>query len=329
MNWKDRIVLITGAGGFIGSHLAERLVREGAQVHAFVRYTSRNDIGMLRYLPGEIAPSIKIIYGDLRDQDAVRQVVRGMDTVFHLGASIAIPYSYEHPQEVVETNVIGTFNVLLAVREFGCRRLIHTSSSEVYGSALYVPIDEGHPLQGQSPYSASKIGADKLVESFNCTYGLPVVTLRPFNTFGPRQSARAIIPTIISQILTRDEIQLGSLIPTRDFTFVTDTVEGFILAGSSENVIGQVINLGNGEMISIGELVEMIGTILGKLPNVFNETQRVRPVTSEVMRLQASILKAENLLGWSPRVSLKQGLQLTCEWIKGNLDIFNPETYTI
>ncbi|MDO8753322.1 MAG: SDR family NAD(P)-dependent oxidoreductase, partial [Anaerolineales bacterium] len=256
MNWNGKKVLVTGAGGFIASHLAERLVSEGAQVRAFVRYNSRNDVGMLRHIPVHAFSQIEIIYGDLRDMEAVRGATKGVDTVFHLGALIAIPYSYVHPREVFDVNVMGTLNVLMAARDSGARRVVHTSTSEVYGTAQYVPIDEAHPLQGQSPYSASKIGADKIVESFFRSLELPVVSLRPFNTYGPRQSARAVIPTIISQALTRDEVKLGSLEPSRDFTFVADTADGFMRVAEADHVAGEEINLGNDNTIRIGDLVE-------------------------------------------------------------------------
>src|SRR5574342_430018 len=236
---KDKSVLVTGAGGFIASHLVQRLVTEGAKVRAFVRYNSRGDVGLLRMLPVEVFSQLELVAGDLRDMEAVREAMQDIDTVFHLGALIAIPYSYVHPREVIETNVMGTLNVLMAARELGTRRVIHTSTSEVYGTAQYVPIDERHPLQGQSPYSASKIGADRIAESFYRSFNVPVVTLRPFNTYGPRQSTRAVIPTIITQALTREEVKLGSLEPSRDFTFVADTVEGFLRVASAENVLGE------------------------------------------------------------------------------------------
>jgi NAD dependent epimerase/dehydratase len=252
-SWAGRRVLVTGAGGFIGSHLVERLVGLGARVRAFVRYNSRNDPGLLKLLPGATFQQVEIVAGDLRDAEAVAQASEGVEVVFHLGALIAIPYSYLHPQEVVETNVMGTLNVLMAARRHGVGRVVHTSSSEVHGTARYVPIDEEHPLQGQSPYSASKIGADKVAESFYCAYDLPVATIRPFNTYGPRQSARAVIPTIITQALGRDRICLGDLTPTRDFTFVQDTVEGFLLVAESPKAVGQEFNLGYDSEISIGD----------------------------------------------------------------------------
>jgi len=329
MNWQGKEVLVTGAGGFIASHLTERLVEEGAHVRAFVRYNSRGEAGLLRLLPSDIYAHLQIIAGDLRDVEAVRAAVRGTDTVFHLGALIAIPYSYLHPREVVETNVLGTLNVLMAAREENIRRVVHTSTSEVYGTAQYVPIDEAHPLQGQSPYSASKIGADKIAESFYRSFDLPVTTLRPFNTYGPRQSARAIIPTIITQALTKNEVHLGSLTPSRDFTFVTDTAAGFLHAASADAAIGQEINLGVGATITIGELADKIFALLGKTPKIVTETQRLRPEKSEVLRLHASNQKAQTLIGWQPQVPLTAGLQQTIDWIAGHLELYQPDRYAV
>jgi len=329
MNWTDKKVLVTGAGGFIASHLVERMVAEGARVRAFVRYNSRNDIGMLKTISPETLAQIEIMRGDLRDVEAVRNAVRDMDTVFHLGALIAIPYSYVNPREVADVNIMGTLNVLMAARDFGARRVVHTSTSEVYGTAQYVPIDEAHPLQGQSPYSASKIGADKIAESFYRSFDVPVVTLRPFNTYGPRQSARAVIPTIITQALTRDEVKLGSLDPSRDFTFVTDTANGFVRVAEAENVAGQEINLGNDNTIRIGDLVEKIFGIIGKTPKVVADPQRVRPGKSEVMKLWASNKKAKEMIGWEPQVSLDEGLRQTIEWISAHLDLYRPDQYTV
>jgi len=262
---QNTSVLVTGAGGFIASHLVQALLSRGARVRAFVRYNSRNDLGLLAQLPAEELAWVEIIAGDLRDLPAVQAALTGCELVFHLGALIAIPYSYLHPLEVIESNVLGTTNVLLAARQQGTRRVIHTSTSEVYGTALRVPIDEEHPLQGQSPYSASKIAADKIAESFYCAYDLPVVTVRPFNTFGPRQSARAVIPTIIAQALTSDTLQLGSLDTRRDFTYVDDTVNGFLCAAEApDSVLGQVYNLGTGQDVTIGEIVEQVARLLDK-----------------------------------------------------------------
>lgn len=329
MDWNGKSVLVTGAGGFIASHLVERLVAEGARVRAFVRYNSRNDPGMLRLIPADAFSQIEIMQGDLRDNEAVRNAVKGVDTIFHLGALIAIPYSYVNPREVIDVNIMGTLNVLMAARDSGTRRVVHTSTSEVYGTAQYVPIDEKHPLQGQSPYSASKIGADRIAESFYRSFDVPVATLRPFNTFGPRQSARAVIPTIITQALTRDEVKLGSLEPSRDFTFVADTVEGFLRVASADNALGEEINLGNDNTIRIGDLAEKIFSIIGKTPKLIADLQRVRPGKSEVMKLWASNQKAKELIGWEPRVSLDEGLRLTVEWISSHLDLYRPDQYTV
>ncbi len=270
---------------------------------------------------------VEITPGDLRDLAGIQQVMKGVDLVFHLGAIIAIPYSYLHPAEVVETNLLGTLNVLLAARENAVTRLIHTSSSEVYGSALHVPIDEQHPLQGQSPYSASKIGADKLAESFYCSYALPVVTVRPFNTYGPYQSARAVIPTIISQALTCSELQLGNLETRRDFTYITDTVAGFISAAEKENVEGQVFNLGTGHEVTIREIIELVFKITGRELPVRQDPERMRPERSEVMRLLSDNNKAKELLGWSPAVELEEGLTKTIDWMREHLSLYDPNHY--
>lgn len=329
MSFQDKVILVTGAGGFIGSHLIERLAREGAQVRAFVRYNSRHDAGLLALLPGELLASVEVVAGDLRDYDAVRKAMEGADIVFHLGALIAIPYSYKHPREVVETNITGTLNVLMAARETGVGRVVHTSTSEVYGTAQTVPIAETHPLQGQSPYAASKIGADKLAESFRRSFGLPVATVRPFNTYGPRQSARAVIPTIITQVLTRDKVHLGALTPVRDFTYVNDTVEGFLRAAMADEAVGQEINLGTGICISMGNLVERIMQLVGRDLPVVTDEERLRPADSEVMRLQASAVKARALLGWEPRVSLDEGLKRTIAWIRENPGLYRPGVYEV
>ncbi len=329
MNWNGKKVLVTGAGGFIASHLVERLVSEGAQVRAFVRYNSRNDVGMLKQIPSDVFSQLEVMHGDLRDVEAVRNAVKGVDTVFHLGALIAIPYSYVNPREVFDVNVMGTMNVMMAARDFSVRRVVHTSTSEVYGTARYVPIDEAHPLQGQSPYSASKIGADKIAESFYRSFEVPVVTLRPFNTYGPRQSTRAVIPTIITQALTSDEVKLGSLDPSRDFTFVVDTANGFVRVAEAENVSGEEINLGNDNTIRIGDLVEKICGIIGKNPKIVLDAQRIRPGKSEVMKLWASNEKAKRMIGWEPRISLDEGLRVTIEWISAHIDLYRPGQYTV
>ena len=322
-------ILVTGAGGFIGSHLVETLARRGDRVRAFVRYNGRGDPGLLRDLPDELRAQVEIVFGDLRDSHAVREAARGVDTIFHLGALIAIPYSYVHPRETIETNVIGTLNVLEAARMHGVRRVVHTSTSEVYGTAQFVPITEEHPLQGQSPYSASKIGADKLAESFYLSFGLPVVMVRPFNTYGPRQSARAVIPTIITQALTRSIVRLGDLRPTRDLNFVSDTVAGFLAAAERDQAIGRVINLANNDEISIGELAEKIITLIGRPVTIEVDESRLRPESSEVFRLHGDNRLARELLGWTPQVDLDEGLRRTIEWIARHLDRYDPSRYQV
>ena len=328
-SWGNKSVLVTGAGGFIASQLVERLVTEGAKVKAFVRYNSRNDPGLLSLSPSKILDDVEIIAGDLGDGQAVRGAVDGVSHIFHLGALIAIPYSYLHPQEVIETNVLGTMNVLMAARETNTECVIHTSTSEVYGTALYVPINEKHPLQGQSPYSASKIGADKIAESFFRSYEMPIVTVRPFNTYGPRQSARAVIPTIISQALTRDVVKLGNLTTRRDLTYVGDTVSGFLTAAETEGVFGETFNLGYGEDITIGELAEEIVSLVGRPVEILVDESRLRPEKSEVLRLVSDNTRAREILDWQPEINLKTGLQLTIEWIQENLDRFQPGSYQV
>jgi NAD dependent epimerase/dehydratase len=325
--WREKKVLVTGAGGFIGSHLVERLANEGAQVRAFVRYNSRGDIGLLRLLTTDVRSKVEIIGGDLRDLQALQAAVNGCRYIFHLGALISIPYSYRHPREVAETNLIGTLNLLQASRVSQVDRLIHTSTSEVYGTARYAPIDENHPLQGQSPYSASKIGADKLAESFYCAYGLPVVTVRPFNTYGPRQSARAVIPTIITQALAQETIHLGNLETTRDFTYVEDTVAGFLAAAQTEGVEGQTFNLGTGVEIKIGDLVKKIVQQVGSSAEIQIDTNRLRPRTSEVFRLISNNTLAREKLDWQPKLSLDDGLLKTIGWIRSHLDMYQVGKY--
>ena len=326
--WHGKSVLVTGAGGFIGSHLVDRLMESGASVTAFVRYNSRNDAGFLELL-GDRKREIQIVYGDIRDLVAIRHVAKDMEVIFHLAASIGIPYSYLHPDEVMAVNTIGTLNILTAARECGTRRVVVTSTSEVYGSALYVPIDEKHPKQPQSPYSASKIAGDAIALSYHLSFELPVVIVRPFNTYGPRQSDRAIIPTIIGQALSRKEIVLGNTAPTRDFTFVGDTVDGFLKAGGSKAVVGHEINLGSGEEISIGELAATIGSLVDREVIVRQAEERTRPAKSEVQRLLSNNCKARELLGWQPRTSLKAGLKETVEWVRKRLAMYDPESYRI
>ena len=297
-------------------------------VRGFVRYNSRGDPGLLSMLPRQILEEVEVVAGDLRDLNAVQEATKGVSHVFHLGALIAIPYSYLHPGEVVETNVLGTLNVLMAAREAQVQRVVHTSTSEVYGTAVYVPIDEKHPLQGQSPYSASKIGADKLVESFYRSFEVGVVTLRPFNTYGPRQSARAVIPTIITQALTQDTIHLGNLQAQRDLTYVSDTVDGFLRVGLAPGVEGETFNLGAGIEISIAQLAQEIQAILGKKLEVKVDASRLRPEKSEVQRLLSDNRLARERLGWQPSVSLQEGLQKTIGWIEDHLEHY-PEEYQV
>ncbi len=327
--WKDRPVLVTGAGGFIASHLVESLVVAGSRVRAFIRYNSRNDPGLLRLLPAEMLAQIEIIPGDLRDLEAIRSAMQDVTHVFHLAALIAIPYSYRHPAEVVETNVIGTLNVLLAGRDLHVQRIVHTSTSEVYGTALCVPIDENHPLQGQSPYSASKIGADKIAESFYRSFDLPVVTLRPFNTYGPRQSARAVIPTIITQALTQSTLHLGNLDARRDLTFVTDTVSGFLRAAEVGGIEGQTFNLGFGAEVTIRELAEQIIRILDRPIHIQIDPQRLRPEKSEVQRLLSDNRLARQRLGWTPQIPLDEGLLRTIRWIEAHIDQYPTTGYQV
>jgi NAD dependent epimerase/dehydratase len=323
-------VLVTGAGGFIGSHLVESLLAKGADVRAFVKYNGRNDWGMLSDLPAESLKSIEVVMGNICDPFFVRKAVLGCDYVFHLAALIGIPYSYVAPADYVMTNIQGTLNVLEACRSEGISRMVHTSTSETYGTAQYVPIDEKHPMQGQSPYSASKIGADRMVESYFRSFELPAVIIRPFNTFGPRQSARAFIPTVITQALTRDKIVMGSLEPVRDMTYVKDTAEGFIQVGLAEKTIGQEINLGVGYGETIGSMAKMILRLAGKENTpIEQDPARIRPSKSEVMKLISNNSKALELSGWKPRYTLEEGLAETMEWIKKHLDLYKPNTYAV
>ena len=327
MDWSHQTVLVTGAGGFIGSHLTERLAALGANTRAIVRYTSSGTWGWLDSSP--VRDEIKVWAGDVRDQDSIREAFQGVDVVFHLAALVGIPYSYVTPLSYVRTNVEGTLRVLQAARDSGTRLVVHTSTSEVYGTAQYVPMDEDHPLQAQSPYSASKIGADAQVEAFHRSFGLPVSTVRPFNTYGPRQSARAIVPTIITQALTSHEVRLGNLSPTRDLTFVAATVAGFLRAADCPEAVGMVINLGSGHEVSIGDLATAILRRAGKdLPIVLDD-ERVRPEHSEVDRLCANIDRARDLLGWEPQYSLEDGLTETIEWVAQHLEQYRPGIYAI
>ncbi len=323
-------VLITGADGFIGSHLVEELLREGHKVRAFAYYNSFNSWGWLDTFPKQILNEIEVFTGDIRDPNGVRESMKGVEEVYHLAALIAIPFSYHSPDSYVDTNIKGTLNVLQAARDLGTSRILVTSTSEVYGTAQYVPIDENHPFQGQSPYSATKIGADRIAESFYRSFDMPITIVRPFNTYGPRQSARAVIPTIITQLLAgKEEIKLGSLTPTRDFNYVKDTVQGFIEIAKSINTVGEEINIATQEEISIGELAqEMINQINPKA-RVICEEERLRPEKSEVNRLLGSNEKIKRMTSWRPNYTLEQGLAETIEWIKNNLDKYKIDIYNI
>jgi len=330
MNWQGKKVLITGAEGFIGSHLTERLVELGADVTALAQYNSFNNWGWIDTFDKKVKDSIKVVTGDIREYDGMKRIIKGQEVVFHLAALIAIPYSYLSPMAYVRTNVEGTTNVLEACREYGVEKIVHTSTSETYGTALYVPIDEKHPMQGQSPYSASKIGADKMAESYYKSFNMPIATIRPFNTYGPRQSARAVIPTIISQILAgKTEIKLGSLTPTRDFNFVKDTAEAFIKIAESEKTIGEVINAGSNYEITIGETVKKIISIIGKDVKILCDDERLRPKNSEVNRLWADNTKIKELTGWKPNYTIDDGLEATIKWIRNNMQYFKTDIYNV
>ena len=323
-------ILVTGSGGFIGSHLTEELIKKGYQVKAFVHYNSFNNWGWLDTLHEDIMENAEIFQGDIRDPNGVEQAMKGVDAVFHLAALIAIPFSYHSPDTYVDTNIKGTLNVLQAARKMGTKRVIVTSTSEVYGTAQYVPIDEKHPFQGQSPYSATKIGADRLAESFYRSLGLPVTIVRPFNTYGPRQSARAVIPTIITQLLTgKTEIKLGSLTPTRDFNYVKDTVNGFISIYESDKTVGEEINIATQREISIGELAaELIRQINPKAKIVCDE-ERLRPEKSEVDRLLGCNEKIIRLTDWRPQYFLEEGLRETIAFLEGNMDKYKTDIYNL
>ncbi len=325
--WKNQRVLVTGAGGFIGSHLAERLAQLGAKTRCFLRYTSQGSLGWLANSPW--LSEIEIIHGDIRDYESVFHAAKEVDVIFHLAALIGIPYSYYSPRSYVETNIDGTLNILEGARRHGARRVVCTSTSEVYGSARYVPIDESHPLQGQSPYSATKIGADKIAESYHLSFGLPLSIARPFNTYGPRQSSRAVIPTIITQALTQESVKLGTLKTTRDFNFFSDTVEGFIAIAETDATIGKTINIGSGTEISILDLTEMIFELIGTRKTVYVEELRLRPEASEVDRLCANSDLMKQLTTWAPRVTLREGLGRTIEWIGKNLNQYSVGSYAI
>ena len=321
MDWSRKRVLVTGAGGFIGSHLAERLATLGANTRVLVHYNSSGLWGW------PVKDELDVVAGDIRDPDSIKGAFSKVDMVFHLAALIGIPYSYSAPLAYARTNVEGTLNVLQAARDADVELTVHTSTSEAYGTARYVPMDEEHPLQGQSPYSASKIGADKMAEAFHRSFDLPVTTVRPFNAYGPRQSSRAIVPAIISQALTRDELRLGNLSPTRDLSYVLDTVEGFVRAAEHSEAVGKTINIGSGRETSIGDLAAAILRLVGRELPIVLDDERVRPKDSEVERLLAGNARAKELLGWAPRHTLEDGLAATIEWIKDHLERFRVDAY--
>lgn len=329
-HFNGKKVLVTGAGGFIGSHLAEKLVEAGAEVTALAHYNALNSWGNLELVPKGKLGGMKVVLGDISDPFFVRQLVAGHDIVFHLAALIGIPYSYVAPQQYVAVNIQGTVNVLEACRGEGVQKLVQTSTSETYGTAIYTPIDEKHPLQGQSPYSASKIAADMMAESYYRSFGLPVATCRPFNTFGPRQSARAVIPTMILQLLEGGaSVKLGSLEPYRDFNFVADTVDGFLAVAASESTVGEVVNIGSGRTVTIRQVWEQLLAITGASPTVDCEADRVRPEKSEVMKLQADAGKASRLTGWQSSRTLEEGLRSTVKWFSEYRGRYKAGTYTI
>ena len=327
MDWSGKQVLVTGAGGFIGSHLTERLARLGARTRAFIRYNSTGTAGWLDSSP--LRQDIEVILGDVRDRDSLRRAMRGTDIVFHLAALIGIPYSYHAPESYLRTNAEGTLNVLQTALEERVGLVLHTSTSEVYGTAQYVPINEAHPLQAQSPYAASKISADHMTEAFSRSFGLPVSILRPFNTYGPRQSTRAVVPTIISQCLASDRVRLGSLAPSRDLNFVADTVEGYVRAAETPAAAGRTLNLGSGREIRIGELARLIAELIGKSVAIEEDTERVRPAASEVERLLADASAARALLGWQPAVPLEEGLRATIAWFREHWDEQRARVYAV
>jgi dTDP-glucose 4,6-dehydratase len=321
-------ILITGAGGFIGSHLCEYLVKQGYDVRAFVRYNSRSYFGWLEESP--IKKDLEFYTGDIRDFDSLKDSMKGVDIVFHLAALIGIPYSFRSPLAYIKTNIEGTYNVLQASRDLKIKRVIHTSTSEIYGTAQYVPIDEKHPTNPQSPYAATKSGADELALSFYRSFDLPVTIIRPFNTFGPRQSARAVIPTIITQILSgKKQIELGNLESTRDLNYVLNTVEGFYKVGLHENTIGEVVNLGSGKEISIKDLAYQIAKMHNSSIDFKMDEKRIRPVKSEVGRLLCDASKANKMTGWMPKYSLEEGLEQTIEWFKAHNHLFKSEIYNV
>jgi len=330
MNWMGKRVLVTGAGGFIGSHLSERLVREGCRVKAMVHYDSRDDHSNLEFIEPSVLREMEIIAGDIRDPYFLLNATTGCEIIFHLAALIGIPYSYVAPASYVETNIKGTLNVLEAARINGASRVIHTSTSECYGTAQYTPIDEGHPLRGQSPYAATKIGADKLAESFHLSFGLPVTTVRPFNTFGPRQSARAVIPTILSQLLSgREELRLGELTAIRDLNYVTNTVDGFLAAGSCDKAVGTLLNLGTGVGVTIEELALLAMKVVERNIPIVQDPKRIRPNGSEVFRLLCNFEKVKELTGWTPAIDLEDGLRKTAQYVDAHPNRYRPDEYKV
>lgn len=330
MGYRGKCVLVTGACGFIGSHLVQRLVQEGARVRALVWYNAWDSWGWLEDLPSETRDAVEILTGDVQDARLVHDLCADQEIIFHLAALISIPYSYRAPAAFIETNVRGTLNVLEAARTVGPACVVHTSTSEVYGTPQNLPIREDHPLRAQSPYAASKVAADKLAESYACSFGVPVVTLRPFNTYGPRQSARAVLPTILTQLLaSRNPIRLGSLHPRRDLTFVSDTVEGFLRAGDCPAAIGRVVQLGTGRSVSVKELVAQACEVVGRRVEVEVQSDRVRPDQSEVQELLADNAYAKRLLGWQPTVSLEDGLVATTEWVRRHLARYKSDEYAV
>jgi NAD dependent epimerase/dehydratase len=312
----DKRVLVTGAGGFIGSHLVEALVAEGAQVRAFVHYNSRGEWGHLEHVAPSVREAIEVVAGDIQDGFSVARAMEGREVVFHLAALIGIPYSYVAPRSYIDTNVLGTLNVLEAARAAGVERMVQTSTSEVYGTARYTPIDEAHPLQGQSPYSASKIGAEKLAESYARSFGAPVTILRPFNTYGPRQSLRAVIPTVMAQALAGGEIRIGSSTPLRDFTYVADTARAFMAAAGAPGPVGTTFNAGSGRSITVGALAQLILQVVGCDGPLVCEQTRVRPQASEVGELQCDATRLRAASGWTPEIGLREGLERTLEWMR-------------
>jgi len=326
---RDATVAVTGAAGFIGSHLVEALVAEGARVRAIARYNSRSALGALDWVPDEVRSEVEVVFGDIRDLESAVDAVRGCEVIFHLAAQIAIPYSYVNPRDYVETNVLGTLNVLQAARAGSVRRLVHTSTSEVYGTAQRVPITEDHPLSAQSPYAASKVAADQLALSFHRSFELPVTVLRPFNTYGPRQSARAVIPTIIDQALKGGPVRIGSLEPRRDLTYVTDTVRGFIAVSGADAAVGETLQLGTGEDVSVGELIETVQALLGCEVEIMQEEKRVRPEMSEVGLLLSDPRRMTDVTGWRPEVALRDGLEQTIRWIEARPGSYAAEDYVV